>query len=291
MPHVLVCLDLDGTTLSTDGSVDENAFSRFQACMTSLEGTIAILTARPITDVAELFSFSDSELEVWASDGACRGTVAQGEIIRVAAETSLGREQAKLALQSLEASSHEVLLFSTSENSFEVECCSYDSPSRSAAHLARIGDRRPMRALATFEDAFASADSRKLRAISILDDTSRVAATFATLTKYASLQYLLYREERVRSLGLSWLDILPPSVSKGDAVRAMRVDGNFSTIICAGNGKNDISMFEASDVGFCPSGSDPAVIELAHTKPRSHCGAQFVTDLEVMVQSYLRASE
>ena len=49
------------------------------------------------------------------------------------------------------------------------------------------------------------------------------------------------------------IDIQAKGVSKGNAARRLLTDLGRKTLVCVGDGENDISMLEAADLAFCPA--------------------------------------
>lgn len=70
-----------------------------------------------------------------------------------------------------------------------------------------------------------------------------------------------------------YYEMLPPDVSKGTAVEAMRkiCDIKDCVIVAAGDFNNDIEMLQAADFSFCPSNSSEPVKKVADVVLENSC--------------------
>ncbi len=72
-----------------------------------------------------------------------------------------------------------------------------------------------------------------------------------------------YTGQAIQDKNLRWLDIHHSNGSKGGAINLMREDFGYEEIIVFGDGKNDLSMFEAAEESYAPENADPELKERA----------------------------
>ena len=63
--------------------------------------------------------------------------------------------------------------------------------------------------------------------------------------------------------GDQWLEILPCSATKANAVRQLKEYLGCERLVVLGDGINDISMFKAADERYAVANADPSLKELA----------------------------
>ncbi len=63
--------------------------------------------------------------------------------------------------------------------------------------------------------------------------------------------------------GEQWLEIQPNGATKADAILALKALLGCERIVCFGDGKNDISMFEIADECYAVENADPALKAIA----------------------------
>jgi hydroxymethylpyrimidine pyrophosphatase-like HAD family hydrolase len=281
---LLVCLDLDGTVLDTSSRLPGESVALLLAELHDVGGHVSIMTARPIQDVARLFARFDMPIDVWASDGACRGTVAGGDVTGVHDEVWLVSSTVTSTIQALidDEANPEILIFGTSQDGFEIVGHGHEAASASAAHLRTLDDLRPFRYEPQAERFLGLAGVRPIRAIGCLGVTESVAGLARRHEARSGAQHLHYAETRIP--GLAWFDVTEAGASKGAAVQIVRCEiGAGCFVIAAGNGANDVSMFEAADLSVCPDDSDARLQELATHRPGVACGAPLVDAVRELV--------
>ena len=83
--------------------------------------------------------------------------------------------------------------------------------------------------------------------------------------------------EAVQALGCGWtysadryFDVLPPSASKGDALRALATtfDWPMDSVLVAGDSLNDLSLFDVAGHGVIVAGAEPALLAAVAEDPR-----------------------
>jgi hydroxymethylpyrimidine pyrophosphatase-like HAD family hydrolase len=287
---LLVCLDLDGTVLDPSSQLPGDSVGRLLAELWAVGGRASIMTARPIQDVARLLAAFDAPIDVWASDGACRGTVTGGRITSVHDEFVLAPGTVFTTVNALisDDSVPEILLFGTSPDDFEIVGHSRAAASVSAAHLRTLDDLRPFRYEPRAEQFLELAANRPVRSVGCLGETERTAGLARRHGAGSGAQHLHYAETRLP--GLAWFDVTVAGTSKGAAVRTVSDEfGEGCFVIAAGNGTNDVSMFEAADLSVCPAGSDECLAQLATHRLDVNCGAPLVDALrEIIVAAAAR---
>lgn len=284
---IALALDLDGTLLNTESALPVPAVSDLLADARMCAARVIVLTARPIQDVARLFRSFDEPLEVWASDGAVRATVRAGRVVGINGEAVLsGRAVGHTVTQLIDHEARpEILLFGTSACDFEIAGYSSHASLSAADHLACVGDVRPLRRVDSgVLDQLARV--RDLRAVACLGPAAQIASVAAAHEPIAGAQYLHYAESRIP--GLSWFDVLAHGVSKGQALRVVREESSSSlTIVAAGNGANDISMFEEATISVCPADCDRELAALATRATSAACGEELVLEIKHALQEAL----
>ncbi len=63
--------------------------------------------------------------------------------------------------------------------------------------------------------------------------------------------------------GEQWLEIQPSGATKAQAIMALKQHLGCDRVVCFGDGKNDISMFEIADEGYAVQNADPALKAIA----------------------------
>ena len=85
--------------------------------------------------------------------------------------------------------------------------------------------------------------------------------------------------EAVQDLGCGWtysadryFDVLPPSASKGNALRALAAsfDWPMDSVLVAGDSLNDLSLFGVAGHGVIVAGAEPALLAAVPEDPRIH---------------------
>lgn len=277
---VALALDLDGTVLDDKSCLPEHAVSELLADARACEGRVIVLTARPIQDVARLFEAFDEPLEVWASDGAVRGTVRAGRVIEIRGEVVLSRNVVAHTVSQLvdHEARPEILLFGTSQCGFEIGAYGRSATLHAARHLGKVGDVRPLRYVQDRGDLDRLVGGREHRAVASLGPADAIASVAEAHEPSEGAQYLHYAETRIP--GLSWFDVLVHGVSKGQALRTVREESESPLmIVAAGNGANDISMFEEATTTVSPANADAALLGLATWPTSVHCGEALVLEI------------
>lgn len=92
-----------------------------------------------------------------------------------------------------------------------------------------------------------------------IDETDRLLPLYGALKEeFQCLFYIdLYSGER-------WLEVQPAEATKANAVLALKQLLHCEKVVCFGDGKNDISMFEVSDECYAVANAEPELKELAN---------------------------
>lgn len=280
---LILCVDLDGTVLAEDGVVPQAELDELLALLPA-RSEMVVMTARPVQDVARLFTGVEGEVMVWASDGAVRAKVASGDITELGDEAVLDREVVRATVNQLLTHTlrPEVLVFSTSASGFEI--VAHDPRAREAArrHLQRWRDARPLRYVPAPEGIESFLERSDVRAVACLGETAAIEQVAHDHDRVVAAQYLLYAESR--EPGLSWFDIVGPTVSKAGGVAVLRSMFPGSRVIAAGNAQNDVAMLRAADVGICPVDAEPAARKAASDPTHAAAGAPLVSALQAIVR-------
>lgn len=272
--RVHVCLDLDGTTLDAERRAPVEELRRLHATVAGAGGRVTVATARCIQDVARLLRDVPEAFDAWCSDGACRGVVEAGAITQVMEEQAVRPADAGRMTAELLARDAGALLFTTSVEDFAI--IAHERIAREAlALLNAFGDERPIQLVDDVAALRAFADTAIVRAVSVLGRSERTAPVVAALPALPATRVLHYTEDR--AAGYSWIDVVDASVSKAGAVRALREEGcGPSIVVAAGNGLNDLRMFDAADWTVCPLDSALELAAIADIPGDVQCGPALV---------------
>lgn len=94
---------------------------------------------------------------------------------------------------------------------------------------------------------------------SCIDEAGSMAEAYNALKERF---YCVYGEDIYS--GDQWLEILPRSATKANAVIQLKKYLNCDKLVVFGDGKNDILMFQAADECYAVSNADPALKEIAN---------------------------
>ncbi len=95
-------------------------------------------------------------------------------------------------------------------------------------------------------DDFASLSEEPLIYYSLMDEREILEPVYQALQKIEELNCVFYKDNYVP--GLWYLEIYSKSASKYHAVQFLKEEYNFDQVVCFGDNRNDLPLFEASNI-------------------------------------------
>jgi HAD superfamily hydrolase (TIGR01484 family) len=288
-PPLILVSDLDGTYLERDG-VMPNISSSFLTFLERKNIQFIIATSRSPHSVADLFRDTQSSMTAICSDGATTISLAGGQWSTLQ-ELFILPETAKRILdyRTRIPGPEEIFIFLGSSNSFSIihHAQHKTSPSfdvmSSVLHDARI--------ITSVDSLQALDDSQieNIRAISFFDlqPNIEIALSFLRTTSLRGIRFLNYPE--VRHPPYYWLDITNEKTTKGNALRQLNdvsCQRSFH-LIALGDGLNDLSVFEMSDISLCPVTAVPEIRRIATITVPTPSGASFLNAVTSLLEDSL----
>lgn len=284
---VLLVADLDGTYLDEGGKLPPSA-DEFASTLAAYKVDFVVATSRPPHNVTELLGHLETPFYAICSDG---GTTVEIEKKRwkVVSEENL---EPNTAARLAEAMSHcktpnELFLFLTSRTQFAIYHLGNNRQDENLRVLRNsIGENRPVRKLATFNQALNVIGADGIRAISWFAPRESVEAglsEISSLFKAEDVNYSIYPEVRYQSY--SWLDIASHRCSKGAALqRLIKPLETAPWVIALGNGDNDVSLFSIADVSLCPRDASTAAKRTATQILDVSGGDEFIQQVTALLR-------
>jgi hydroxymethylpyrimidine pyrophosphatase-like HAD family hydrolase len=266
--QLVLIADLDGT-LITPSEPPGPGCQELIAALGQQNGVLVPSSARPIDNIARVFSGVPAVDLVSSSGGGVIGRVGHGHVREVLHEESLTLSAGAAVFAELQAhaeAGHGVLFeFADSSRGFAVTIVGGDLLTR--AQISMLAGKRPIEPNG-FGVRADSATPRQALGLSFLARATAKRETAVPDDLGGAISDLprgwrCTRYPEVRMPGWQWLEVLPERAAKGpaaDRVVAMLTNGSRSPIVvAAGDAPDDVQLLSRSAKSWCPSTAADAV--------------------------------
>lgn len=245
--------DLDGTLLQPDARLSEETIKDLNSFIDS-GMDFSIATARTIASVAHIMKEVHLNLPIVLMNGVCLYDIKAKKYIKVA---TISDSSKKYLQQKLDEYQLHGFYYTVEDDVVKTYYEQLFSPS-----MKYFYEVRRNRYQKNFEKIinFAFLEEKPLIYVCLLNTYESLCSLYEDILKYSALNCAFYKDNYTDEW---YLEIFDSNASKYHTVNFLRKYCGYEKIVCFGDNKNDIPLFEASDEKYAVGNAVTELKELA----------------------------